>query len=58
MSEATKSYEAEGVAERRTQRELTDKVAVPLAQRSKSSNLKWSTWKWRVGIRGRARAET
>lgn len=52
MVEAPKSYEAEGVAERRAQKKLTERVGVTLVRRSKASNLKWSTWKWRVGFRG------
>jgi hypothetical protein len=54
----TGSYESEGVAERRAQRELTERVGVRLVRRSKSHNLKWRTWAWRFG-RGRgANAET
>jgi hypothetical protein len=54
MSQATEQQEEEGVAERRAQRELTDRVAVRLERRSKSSNLRWSTWRWRFGFRGKA----
>jgi hypothetical protein len=54
MSQATEKREEEGVAERRAQRELTDRVAVRLERRSKSSNLRWSTWRWRFGFRGKA----
>ena len=57
MSPTAYSYEGEGGAERRAQRELTDKVAVRLVQRSAWTNLKWSTWSWRLGIRRKARAE-
>jgi hypothetical protein len=57
MSPTTGSYEGEGIAERRAQRELTERVAVPLVRRSKSNNLRWSTWRWRLGIRRRAQAE-
>jgi hypothetical protein len=49
---ATESYESEGVAERRAQKVLTEKVGVTLLRRSKASSFKWSTWKWRFGLRG------
>jgi hypothetical protein len=55
MDPATSSYEAEGVAERRAQKELTERVGVSLVRRSKAGNFKWSTWKWRFGMRGEAR---
>jgi hypothetical protein len=55
MDPATSSYEAEGVAERRAQKELTERIGVTLVRRSKASNLKWGTWKWRFGMRGEAR---
>jgi len=51
MRPTAQSYESEGGAERRAQRELTDKVAVRLVQRSAWTNLKWSTWSGRLGIR-------
>jgi hypothetical protein len=54
MDPATSSYEAEGVAERRAQKELTERVGVSLVRRSKAGNFKWSTWKWRFGMRGHA----
>jgi hypothetical protein len=54
MSQATEQRKGEGVAERRAQKELTDRVAVRLERRSKSSNLTWSTWRWRFGFRGKA----
>jgi hypothetical protein len=44
MSPTTGSYESEGVAERRAQRELTERVGVRLVRRSKSHNLEWRTW--------------
>jgi hypothetical protein len=53
----TESYETEGVAERQAQKALTDKVGVSLVRRSKASNFKWSTWKWRFGMRGHALPE-
>jgi hypothetical protein len=49
---ATKTYESEGVAERQAQKVLTEKVGVSLLRRSKASNFKWGTWKWRFGMRG------
>jgi hypothetical protein len=57
MSPSTGSYESEGVAERRAQRELTERVGVRLVRRSKSDNLEWRTWTGRFGIRRRARVE-
>jgi hypothetical protein len=48
----TDSYESEGLAERQAQTVLTEKVGVTLVRRSKASNFKWSTWKWRFGLRG------
>jgi hypothetical protein len=55
MNPATGSYQSEGVAERQAQKELTERVGVTLVRRSKANNLKLSTWKWRLGIRGEAR---
>jgi hypothetical protein len=52
MSQATAPREVEGIAERRAQKELTERVAVRLTERGKSDNLKWSTWRWRLGMRG------
>jgi hypothetical protein len=57
MDSTTQSYETEGVAERKAQKELTDRVGVSLVRRSKSGHFKWSTWKWRLGMRGDARPE-
>jgi len=31
---------------------FAERVGVTLVRRSKSSNFKWSTWKWRFGLRG------
>ncbi len=56
MSEATEPREAQGVADERSQRELTSKVGTTLTRQSKPSNGKWSTWRGRLGIRGRAEA--
>ncbi len=58
MSPTTGSYEAEGVAERRAQRELTERVGVRLVRRSKGHNLKWRTWAWRFRLGRGANAET
>ncbi len=56
MSQATEPRERQGVADQRAQRELTSKVGTPLTRRTKPSNGRWSTWKGRLGIRGRAEA--
>jgi hypothetical protein len=53
----TETYESEGQAERQAQKALTEKVGVSLVRRSKANNLKWSTWKWRFGMRGHAPPE-
>jgi hypothetical protein len=58
MNPTAGSYEGEGGAERRAQRELTERVAVRLVRRSKWTNLKWRTWTWRFGLRRGAKAET
>ena len=57
MDPATSSYEAEGDAERKAQKVLTERVGVTLVRRSKASNFKWGTWKWRFGMRGDSRPE-
>ncbi len=54
MSQAIEEREGKGVAEGRAQKELTDRVAVPLERPSKSGNLKLSTWRGRFGLRGKA----
>jgi hypothetical protein len=56
MSQATEPREAEGVAEERAQRKLTNSVGTTLAPRRKPSNGKWSTWRGRLGIGGKAEA--
>jgi len=43
----------QGTAERR-QKELTERLGVMPMRRSKGTNFKWSTWKWRLGMRGEA----
>jgi hypothetical protein len=55
MNPPTESYQSEGAAERRAQKALTERVGVTLVRRSRANNLKWSTWKWRFGMRGEAR---
>jgi hypothetical protein len=57
MDTDTQTYESEGVAERQAQKELTERVGVTLVRRSGSSNFKWSTWKWRLGMRGQPRPQ-
>ncbi len=56
MSQAMEPREAEGVAEERAQQKLTKSVGTTLAPRSKPSNGKWSTWRGRLGIGGKAEA--
>jgi hypothetical protein len=53
MSHRAGTYESEGAAERRAQRELTERVGVRLVRRGNTTTLKWSTWKWRLGMRAR-----
>jgi len=36
------------------QKELTERLCVTPVRRSKGTNFKWSTWKWRFGMRGEA----
>ena len=56
MSPSSGSYESDGVAERRAQRVLNEKVGDRLVQRSWSQRLKWHPRT--SGRRKRARAET
>ncbi|MGZ4314782.1 MAG: hypothetical protein ACXVRS_02995 [Gaiellaceae bacterium] len=49
MSQAIESREAEGVAEARARRKLTNSVGRTLVRRSRLANFKWSTWKVRLG---------
>jgi hypothetical protein len=56
MSQATESREGRGVAEERAQRELTSRVGSTLTPQSKPSSGKWSTWRGRLGFRGKAQA--
>jgi hypothetical protein len=52
MNSATES--PHGTAQLQRQKELTERLCVVPAQRSSAHNLKWSTWKWRLGMRGEA----
>jgi hypothetical protein len=54
MNSATKSPPTHGTTERLRQKLLTERLGVMPARRSKASNFKWSTWKWRLGMRGPA----
>jgi hypothetical protein len=51
------SYEGDGVAEARAQRELTERVGTRLPRRSRSHNLSLRTWTSRFGMRRSARVE-
>jgi hypothetical protein len=55
MSPSLGPYESDGVAERRVQRELNEKVGDRLVERSWSQRLKWQPWTF--GSRRRAREE-
>jgi hypothetical protein len=57
MSPTAGSYEGEGVAELRAQRELSERVGVRLVRRSRSHNLKWRAWTWRFGLHRGAKGE-
>lgn len=52
MSSATepREGEGEGVAERRAQTDLTQRVGVTLERQGKTGKLSWSSWKRRFGI--------
>jgi hypothetical protein len=52
MSSMTES--PHGSAQLSTQQELTERLCITPVRRSKGHNLKWSTWKWRLGMRGEA----
>jgi hypothetical protein len=52
MSSATESTPIHGTEERLRQKELTERLGVTPMRRSKTSNFKWSTWKWRLRMRG------
>jgi hypothetical protein len=55
MSPTSGTYESDGVAERRAQRVLNEKVGDRLVERSWSQRLKWQ--RWTFGSRRRAREE-
>jgi hypothetical protein len=55
MSPSSGSYESAGVAQRRAQRVLNEKVGDRLVQRSWLQRRKWHLWTF--GSRKRARAE-
>jgi len=52
MNSATESPPSHGSSER--QKQLTQRLGVMPVRRSKAGNLKWSTWKWRLRMRGQA----
>jgi hypothetical protein len=52
MNSPTESPPSHGTSER--QKLLTQRLGVMPVRRSKASNLKWSTWKWRLRMRGQA----
>ena len=52
MNSATES--THGSAQLQRQKELTERLCILPARRSKGHNLKWSTWKWRLGMRREA----
>jgi hypothetical protein len=54
MSSATDS--SPGNAQLRRQKELTERLCITPVRRSNGHNLNWSTWKWRLRMRGKATA--
>jgi hypothetical protein len=52
MNAASESASIHGTEERLRQKELTARLGVMPLRRSKASNFKWSTWKWRLRMRG------
>jgi hypothetical protein len=52
MNSATEPPASHGTSER--QKQLTQRLGVMPVRRSKASNLKWSTWKWRLRMREQA----
>ena len=56
MSQVMEPREAVGVAERRARRKLANSVGRTLTPRSRLINLKWSTWRGRLGIRDKSEA--
>jgi hypothetical protein len=55
MSPSSGPYESDGVAQRRAQRVLNEKVGDRLVQRSWLQRRKWHLWSF--GVRKRARAK-
>jgi hypothetical protein len=53
MISGTESPPSQDAAELR-QKELTQRLGVMPVRRSKASNLRWSTWKKRLGMCGEA----
>jgi hypothetical protein len=56
MISGTESPPSDDTAELR-QKQLTERLGVVPVRRSKASNLKWGTWKKRLGMGGEAAAE-
>jgi hypothetical protein len=52
MQPVTESQESHGTTERLRQEHLTERLGTLPARRAKTSNFKWATWKWRLGMRG------
>jgi hypothetical protein len=52
MNPATDSPPIHGTEERLRQKMLTERLGVMPVRRSKTNNFKWSTWKWRLRMRG------
>lgn len=55
MNPSTESEQTHGTAERQAQKDLTERVGARLVPPTKTSNLKWSTWRARVTPRREAR---
>jgi hypothetical protein len=58
MNPATETHESVGDAQRREQKDLTDRVGVALVRQEKTGKLKWGTWRRRLGGREEARSES
>jgi hypothetical protein len=56
MTRAIESDQSDGSVERQAQKDLTARLGAPLVRRSKGNNLKWSTWKSRLGAHRESRA--
>ena len=55
MNPATESQQSHGSAQRLRQKELTERLCVMPVRRTKTRNLKLSTWKARFGVGAEAR---